>query len=389
MNVENIDTLPVYYPDISDSEDGVFKISLVEFPAFEVDFKYYSKNDTKNYQIFNEEKREIIGVVIKADTPVYRNDKPIGPHYMLYPPDVVRDIRDRFFKDKYTDASSINHATDVDGVYVVGSFISDDNIQPKGFEDIPKGSWYVIQKIENDEVWQLVKEGNVKGFSMEISHSYINSGKEMKLNYNLNYMNTKRTTKKSINYQRVILKKTGKKPSSAYSSVLTDKGEIAFEGQLEEGKEDIVLFTNDGAEVAPDGEYDVLNDANEVIETIVVEDGEVIEIKDDNQSTQEGEGTSNMEEEDDPETDVIKDIAIEEIAAVIDTLIQEVEEVKEYCNTIEAKYNSAVKELEDANKKIYEKLKLPRQNPDKKDNNYTAVFESSSNEQRFLNQLKK
>ena len=33
--------------------------------------------------------------------------------------------------------------------------------------DVPEGTWMVSMKVDNDEVWQDVKAGKVKGFSIE------------------------------------------------------------------------------------------------------------------------------------------------------------------------------------------------------------------------------
>jgi hypothetical protein len=38
---------------------------------------------------------------------------------------------------------------------------------PKGFEDVPEGSWFGSYKVENDLVWSMVKEGKFQGFSVE------------------------------------------------------------------------------------------------------------------------------------------------------------------------------------------------------------------------------
>jgi hypothetical protein len=61
------------------------------------------------------------------------------------------------------------------GVTMFESFISDKSrgIAPmKGFEDAPDGSWFVSMLVENDEVWQKVKEGMINGFSIEGIFNY-------------------------------------------------------------------------------------------------------------------------------------------------------------------------------------------------------------------------
>ena len=38
---------------------------------------------------------------------------------------------------------------------------------PKGYDEAPEGSWFISMKVENNEVWQSVKDGTFKGFSVE------------------------------------------------------------------------------------------------------------------------------------------------------------------------------------------------------------------------------
>ena len=46
----------------------------------------------------------------------------------------------------------------------------------KGYEDVKDGSWFGSFKVENDDVWELVKEGKVKGFSVEGIFNYKSYG---------------------------------------------------------------------------------------------------------------------------------------------------------------------------------------------------------------------
>jgi hypothetical protein len=55
------------------------------------------------------------------------------------------------------------------------SFISDSKrgIKPmEAFKDLPDGTWFGSFYVENPKVWQMVKEGQVKGFSVEGMFDY-------------------------------------------------------------------------------------------------------------------------------------------------------------------------------------------------------------------------
>jgi hypothetical protein len=58
----------------------------------------------------------------------------------------------------------------LEGMSVVESWIIEDEKQDKsakyGF-NLPKGTWMISMKVNNDEIWNKVKAGEVKGFSIE------------------------------------------------------------------------------------------------------------------------------------------------------------------------------------------------------------------------------
>ena len=53
---------------------------------------------------------------------------------------------------------------------VVESWIVEDKVQDKSAKydfNVPVGTWMVSMKVDNDEVWNKVKLGEIKGFSIE------------------------------------------------------------------------------------------------------------------------------------------------------------------------------------------------------------------------------
>jgi len=66
-------------------------------------------------------------------------------------------------------------ALQVDGVTMFESFITDPARginAPAAFKDLPAGTWFGSFAVENDEVWKMVKAGEVKGFSVEGMFDY-------------------------------------------------------------------------------------------------------------------------------------------------------------------------------------------------------------------------
>ena len=62
------------------------------------------------------------------------------------------------------------HLKAVDGMTVVESWIIDNPEMDKSKAynfNLPKGTWMISMKVENDDVWSKVKSGEIKGFSIE------------------------------------------------------------------------------------------------------------------------------------------------------------------------------------------------------------------------------
>jgi hypothetical protein len=164
--------LPVYELMISDdfNDDAeVNFVSLVDRPATQMLWNSFAHKVKFNT---DEEKRVISGAIMLADTPIFRSDVTHGDYYVIFSKDTIFKIVQRYFKKGYQANVNIQHNQDkqIEGVYLFESFISDKQrgVMPmKGFEDAPNGSWFGSMKVDNDFAWNEVKEGNIKGFSVE------------------------------------------------------------------------------------------------------------------------------------------------------------------------------------------------------------------------------
>lgn len=167
--------LPVYKLSIDfNNPDGaeVSAIALVDMPAIERDF--FAFNKVKQYFI-NEEQRIISGPLMIPDKPIYRENEEFGSHYVMFDAPTIKAIAIKYAKKKYSDQVNEMHSKFVDGVTLFETFISDAarGVQPmKGYEDLPNGTWFGSMYVENDSVWQQVKDGTFRGFSVEGEFKY-------------------------------------------------------------------------------------------------------------------------------------------------------------------------------------------------------------------------
>ena len=164
--------LPIYKMLIADNiedEEEVSFISLVKFPAIKKSFLAFNEQREIKFSVKDEEQQIVTGALMIADMPIYRRDKD-EEYYVVFTAEEIKKIAQRFFKKGYQAKVNLEHSIPVEGVYMYESYIIDREkgvMPPKGFEDVSDGSWFGTFKVENDEIWSMVKEGTFKGFSVE------------------------------------------------------------------------------------------------------------------------------------------------------------------------------------------------------------------------------
>lgn len=157
---------PLLRLEINGEEDGVNIISLVEFPAVERNFIQLSKEVKLS---LNEEKKELLGVALIPNMPIYRRDEQ-GEYYITFSAESIRKIAIDFYRKLNVNMADVEHNHNIqNGITYFQSMIIDkeQGICPKAFKDLPNGTWIVGCKINNINVWDAVKNGNVKGFSID------------------------------------------------------------------------------------------------------------------------------------------------------------------------------------------------------------------------------
>lgn len=131
-----------------------------------------SKFNFMLFAIQSEDKHIISGPIMLADEPIYRNNSKFGEHYVIFKPETIKDISIKFAKKGYQQNVNLMHDSNMqlDGLVMFESFIVDRSrgiLPMEGFEDAKDGSWFGSFYVENPQAWQLIKEGKVKGFSVE------------------------------------------------------------------------------------------------------------------------------------------------------------------------------------------------------------------------------
>ena len=285
-----IDGFPVFDVFVTDEDTGMLKISLVDEPAVMKDFLAFdSHRRMQMYSVQDEEKRLLLGVVARANFPIYRKDERLGEYFIVFKPETIRKMAEKYLAESRQNNVNLMHGkdTDVEGVQMVQWFIQDSakGIVPAGF-DVPDGSLFAEFHVLNDEVWKAVKEGTYKGFSLEgffdmAPEHEVQEVSDMVEDCDGMFSRIMKKAHSILNEQNMSkidrFKAALAKFFAALGNVSTDKGVLSWDGDedLKAGDEVFFLDGEGNRAVPEDGDY-ITTDAK----TIVVAEGRVAEIKD-------------------------------------------------------------------------------------------------------------
>lgn len=169
--------LPIYKIVVNDEDAEIDYIALTDDPAIEKNFMAFSNQ--KRFIMQSEEKRIVSGPLIVANLPIYRRDEK-GEFYVVFDAETTEQIVQKFFKKGYQANVNLNHDSKKrpEGIYMFESMIINSKRginTPTGFDTLPDGSWFGSFKVENDAIWQQVKDGTFTGFSVEglLGYDYV------------------------------------------------------------------------------------------------------------------------------------------------------------------------------------------------------------------------
>ena len=334
--------------DTKDSETGMFVISLVDSPANERDFVAFEEvKQIQTYSIANDEEQKVFGLVMECDKPIYRRNQQGFKYYITYNRKTIEAMTEKYFKMGLQNNVDTMHNFELeDGITLTQMFIKDSEkgVNPIGFEDVNDGSLFAEFHIENAEVWNAIKEGEYKGFSLagvfiqkEVEH--------IEETYN------KKQNKLQMKVNKV--KEMLRKLLATFGEVATDKGTILWDF-YEDLKDGFAVHTVDaeGNEIAlEDGEYQT-----EDKKIITVQDGKVISIVDVQAEVDDNEG-KNVETAEEPEGAEGKtgeDAPKETEPTEIQKIREEIDELYKLVDSILEKIGESRREADERFKKLEE-----------------------------------
>ena len=174
--------LPVFLLTITNEEQDseVNKVSFVAEPAIEINwFAFDSEGAPKKFEFKTQDKqkRNVIGPLMVPNLPVYRKAKENMPEcYVMMNSDTIEVAEQKFMKRQYNNQINANHSDNVDGAYVIESWIIEDPAIDKSAKygySLPKGTWMGVIHCEDEQFWgDYIQTGELKGFSVEGAFNY-------------------------------------------------------------------------------------------------------------------------------------------------------------------------------------------------------------------------
>jgi hypothetical protein len=168
--------MELYELIIEDSEtDEVYALSLVENPAIEADWVYFTEHKEEvKFATVDNDKRTIVAPVLIPDKRIYRMDERTGKEYEVFvTAETIEKLAQQYLMKGYQNKATVEHAENIDGdVTVVESWVSKSSTKDKSanyFTRIfPAGTWFVTMRVNDEKLWQdYVKTGKVKAISIE------------------------------------------------------------------------------------------------------------------------------------------------------------------------------------------------------------------------------
>lgn len=293
---------------VKPSTSDIYAVSLVEEEAVESGFIALSKQkQPMDFKIQNEEKRMLYGVALRANFPIYRRygDEEF---YLTFDKNAIERLVNKFMSNYGQRNFTIDHMEPAEGIVITESWLVKDTENDKsnalGLENVSEGSWIIGCKINNDEIWQSIREGRWHGFSIE---SWIDMEEIEEF---------KKINKENKNIDMAVKKSKFDEMMDKIKSIISDAVTEA-DGEETETQEEIV-------EEAADAVEEVVNEEETTDEVVEAAEDETPNEEIVNDVIEQVEEEAETEEE---AADNLQEV-VDQLQAEVDSLKAENEELK-------------------------------------------------------------
>lgn len=167
--------LDIYDIMLGGEDFGIKATSLVTLPAMESQFIHFNE-DKPQFIFASEEKRELVGAIMIPDKLIYRN---INGHkfWVNFEKSVIKELTSRMIKSGTAGLFTVQHKHEVmDGAIEVQEvwIKESENDKSVGFDiHEPIGTSFMKVKVNDELIWNQIKESGLNGFSIELDASIV------------------------------------------------------------------------------------------------------------------------------------------------------------------------------------------------------------------------
>ena len=257
--------IPIFDISVDEEGMGLFGLSFVDNPAIQVELHAFKAEEARKVFFASHEKREVVSPVLIPNQLIIRESMGI-PYYIRASEDTIRKIYDKYMlSGNWNNFTYMHENIDADiserlqdGIYLQRLWIiedekNDDACTKYGFNDLPKGTLMMKCKVNNRQIWSEIREGKLRGISLEAFFGKINTNKALKITY------SKMKTNLEL-FQKFI---------AFLNEVSVEADGVATEAQKDETNSGIVelkYFLDDEHYFTVDGEGIVRDEAMNVVE---------------------------------------------------------------------------------------------------------------------------
>ena len=165
--------IPIFDAFLNDEDlEGMSCISIVDCPAMEKEMMVFEKQKKPiMFSVQDELQHKITSVVIRCNYPIYRIDEFGKEYYIRFNREVIDQLAEKYSKDGLLNRVSVQHNGELlSDIVMTEMYIknTEKGINPVGFEDIEDFSLFATFKINNEDVWKRIVNGEFGGLSMEV-----------------------------------------------------------------------------------------------------------------------------------------------------------------------------------------------------------------------------
>jgi len=265
------------------TDKGVYAISVVEDPAMASEFIALNKQEEIKLAQVDDVKFLLAGVVLIPDKDVYRNQG--GKEFNIrFSKETIEEVANNFILEGYQGNSSLEHEEKLNGVSIVQSWVvkdpKNDTANAYGLpkEDIKEGSWIVLYKCDNKEIYNKAINGEIKGFSIDGLFSLEKIENE-KFNLKSETMTKDDLVKFKedllSDFKAVFTKEKAVEVKLGMATLKDGETQIEYMGEMMEVGSDVFVVNGEDRAPLPVGEYP-LEDGTILV---VAEEGKIAEVK--------------------------------------------------------------------------------------------------------------